>query len=399
MRIFKKKWFFVYLMVFTGLIGPGGIVFGAGPTTTSAPASPYDLQDYLPKVLQDADDMVKQKRADAALRYLSDIVDQYSRWVQGNPGRKTLLDDQLPKIYLKLAEVMSELGKPNELVIEAYRRVMSKSSMSCQEEQAKALAWLCGAEPIDKFRVDIKNLCENNKNDGITIILKAVKIVVARESADALPKYFQYIDAVVNQINDPVTFVRGLHEALGQNEMARRTLMAFCRDKPKLYAYAADHFYQQGNYKEAGFMYKDLAARSGLEAEKSQYQFLAFKSQINQWESEKALSELEGFINKYKKDSGTMGKLIPQATMSKGMCLLQMGETEQALATFANLAKEYPGVPEAPGALFFNGYCKVLDGRFAEATEVLKRVVKTYPGNAYADRANNLLTRLGKMKE
>jgi len=94
-----------------------------------------------------------------------------------------------------------------------------------------------------------------------------------------------------------------------------------------------------------------------------------------------------------------MGKLIPQATMSKGMCLLQMGETEQALATFENLAKEYPGVPEAPGALFFNGYCKVLDGRFDEATEVLKRVVKTYPGNAYADRANNLLTRLGKMKE
>jgi TolA-binding protein len=85
--------------------------------------------------------------------------------------------------------------------------------------------------------------------------------------------------------------------------------------------------------------------------------------------------------------------------MLKGQAYIQLGDTDRAKEEFLTLMIEYPEVKEAPEAIFFMGYCYMLQSKFGEAAETLNLVMKDYPDSSYIDKARSNVSRIKSMTE
>jgi len=77
------------------------------------------------------------------------------------------------------------------------------------------------------------------------------------------------------------------------------------------------------------------------------------------------------------------------------MLLFMAGDYSAALEAVDELARDFTGNPDLPGALYWIAERYDRESRFEQASRIYLKIAQNYPGNSYAGRANSRLAELG----
>jgi tetratricopeptide (TPR) repeat protein len=111
-------------------------------------------------------------------------------------------------------------------------------------------------------------------------------------------------------------------------------------------------------------------------------------------EAAAVISHLDDYLkDEVPGDSELAGKAITL----KGQAYIQLAESAQAIACFKKVIEEYPQYPSTSQAMFFLGYCYLMQNDFEQARQTLESLVAKYPGCDYEVQARSLLERIAEM--
>ncbi len=300
------------------------------------------------------------------------------------------------RLYFMLAKAKESSGAPADEVSAAYcdpARLSVKSP-----NYALAALWLRHNRGAAKFAEIVRQSIRNTNNASLAVGASASNFEIEGDWA----AFEEFLDIVFSEVDDVTLCARNVGENLRKRGSWAGRFANYSRNKPELSQYLvaeqdkiAKQAAQKRDFLKAAEICRAVLARCDGD-QKAQYELRVCEYVFRSGQCEKALAEIERFIDTYRIIN--RDKVI-QATLLKGRTYLQMNDTNRAADVFLDLMVDYPEAKKAPQANFFIGYCSMLQGNFDEARETLGFVVKDYPNSAYASKAKLCLRRIDKMAD
>ena len=111
-------------------------------------------------------------------------------------------------------------------------------------------------------------------------------------------------------------------------------------------------------------------------------------------DSETVLSHLEDFLAS---SISNKSEVAGMAITLKGKVYIQGADLDKAMACFREVIEQYPQYSSTSQAMFFLGYCYVMQNDLVHAKEVLESMLDRYPYTEYGKQAKGLLARIESM--
>ena len=170
------------------------------------------------------------------------------------------------------------------------------------------------------------------------------------------------------------------------------------KEMEDIYYYYAYTYYQVGEYLVAAYHFKTFASTypSNPHAEECLfmnakcYSILSPQEELEQSYTEKAISELQLFVNEYPSSTylatanqmiDDMRQKLEQKAFAGGELYFKMGKYRAASVTFQNMLKEYPDSPEAERAMFLivkSNYLYALNSITTKQKERYQNTIDSY---------------------
>lgn len=115
-------------------------------------------------------------------------------------------------------------------------------------------------------------------------------------------------------------------------------------------------------------------------------EFNAITNVYNKKDYAAALTGYDGFLKKYANTP-----YASKAQFWKGMCVLQMGKTEEAIVEFDKVRKNYPQSDKVPSSLLYKAKAYQKLGQTDRTLQILREIIDNYPMTPEADQAKKLL--------
>ena len=341
------------------------------------------LQELI-EVARKSEALIEAQKPKEAIVFLENKIVDYEQWREKSPD-DTILSYELLSTnpYFLLAKAKEAAGAPTQDV--------TASSVS-------ALLWLFENIPT---------------KDYIAVAEKSVHNSVAPHNIYNIAKDFEssgnwaalrlFLDAVFSKVDTAAVYARAITMGLKEDGVWAEKFWQYCRNKPELTEYVIEEYKKlaqkslgQQRFLKAAEIYRDIVNQCGPDQDRAVYELKACECTFNSGQYEHAISELNSFI-KTRKASHPV--LVTRTIMLKGQAYVHLEDINRALDAFFTLMIEYPESKQAPKASYLIGYCKMLQGRFEEATEAFNIVVQEYPKSASASEASLYLTRIKNMTE
>ncbi|UCG48673.1 MAG: tetratricopeptide repeat protein [Phycisphaerales bacterium] len=300
------------------------------------------------------------------------------------------------KLYFMLAKAKESSKAPADEVSAAYSGSACLSVKS--PNYALSALWLRRNRGTGEFAKIVRQSIRNTENASLAVGASVRDFEVEGDWA----AFEEFLDIVFSEVDDVTLCARTVCESLRRRGSWAGKFATYSRNKPELSQYLvaeqdklAKQAARNGDFLKAAEICRGLLPRCDAD-QKAQYELQVCEYVFRSGQCEKAIAEIQGFIDKYRL---TNRDKVIQATLLKGRTYLQMNDTNRAADIFLDLMVDYPEAKKAPQANFFIGYCSMLQGNFEEAREALEFVVKDYPKSTYASKAKLCLRRMDKMAD
>jgi TolA-binding protein len=343
----------------------------------------------------------QSSRTESPLQVVSFIekkIAEYNKWKEENPNEINPAFERLScEQYFLLAKAKEAAKAPVEELVEAYKQ--SVSQLQFRPNYVPALLWLHKNIAADDF-IDTVKKSVRNVNGTIDNLYR---IAMDFESSKNWDAFELYLDAVFSEINNSESFAAAMAAGLRKNGSWAKNFSRYVRNKPQLGRYyfevrekRALEKMAQEDFSEAAEIYRDITDQCKSEKDKAAYKFKACECIFEGGEYNRALSELDDLIS----DKSYVDEdLFAKAMLMKGRIFIQLGEINRASETFSRLVKEHPQTPHVPEAVFFIGYCYMLQGKYKQAAEAMDLVIKNYPRSSFANKAHLCIARMKELKD
>lgn len=176
---------------------------------------------------------------------------------------------------------------------------------------------------------------------------------------------------------------------LEKKDIWLRKFVTYLRDKTNLIKFylktgekLAESYVQQGYYSKAVQLYQEMAERSKVN--EAVYKLKICQSTMCMGQYDKAISEIENFVNSYKVSHDL---LVKKSLMMKGQIYVQLGQLNNAIDTFELVQINSQEGNTLTEAIFFIGYCNMLQGKKTEATDYFNSVLEGSSNSEYVSKA------------
>ncbi len=346
-------------------------------------------------LVQEAEKALAEKEPKDAVAFIAQKIAEYKRLQEKNPaGAGDTTAILSARLQFALAQAQEESGTARDQVLSTYRE---SALQSCKAPNyVPALVWLFqnmpAADYTDVVRRSMQPALGSSGNIG--------RIVANFEIAGHWNAFKLFLDATIPHADDVTAFAEMVAKNLQADGVWSKKFGQYCRGKAALQPYVikdseklAVEAVAQSSFAKAAELYRDIAGRCRPD-QKMGYELKICECLFSSGQSEKTVSETEGFIKKYKLLNRPM---VIQATLLKGRALLQHGQTDSASDVLLDLMIDYPEAKKAPEANFFVGYCSMLQKKYKEAGEMFDLVIRDYPDSTYASKARLCKRRIAKM--
>lgn len=358
---------------------------------------------YMAKLVQEAEAMVKKLEPQEAVAFLEKKITEYRQWKVNNLNSMGPSDKQLSSdVYFILAKAREAAGLPKQDVIAAYKQSVSRVLYRTNYVPA-ALLWLFKNIPAKDYVNVVEQFVRNTNVPSYNIH----HITKQFESHGNWNAFRLFLNGVFSTVESPgrraYLYAKVIGKSLKEDGVWAVKFEEYCRDRPELTTYffsrheeIAGKYIAQQDFGKAAEIYRNIVSNCGPNQRKTIYELKVCECLFSDGQYDSAINEIDSFI---KDNKATNKGLVCKATMLKGQAYVHLGDVDRAVDTFLTLIVEHPNADQGAEANFFIGYCYMLQGKFYEATEAFNLVVKDFPQNEYASRANSYLIRIKNMTE
>jgi tetratricopeptide (TPR) repeat protein len=343
--------------------------------------------------LREAKRILRDKNPQKVITLITMTITQYEQWQEKNPNdvksiHKTLISD----LYFLLARAQEAADVPIQDVIETYKHSISQATF--RPNYVFTLLWLFTHIPaIDYINVIRESIADNS---GISANLD--QIAENFESSGNWVAFKFFLDAVFSEVNDSTPIAQNIAAGLMEDGSWSNNFLRYANNNPKLQQYYFKNSEQlalekiiQNDFKGAADLYRDIVSQFCTEHEKLDYELKILEFTLKQGKYEALISGLNNYISKNNSiDDG----LIAKANVLKGQAYIQLNEIDRACDTFSLVVKEYPETAWTPEAVFFIGYCHMLQGKHIQAEKTFNIFIDQYSYSPYARKASLCLAKL-----
>ncbi|MHC4645629.1 MAG: LamG-like jellyroll fold domain-containing protein [Planctomycetota bacterium] len=357
-------------------------------------------------ITANAQRMVSEGKLKAGTELLQQHLAEYDRWQQehrydaavegdGNVPRICSQPDSLPEIYFQLGQMREAAAAPKMDIADAYSKTFASSPSDYTPEQTLALIWLLDNECPRQYTQIINSLAQDS-DPGEPLATIVSNLYRWFELKDNWPGFERLLDTLFTEAKSPSEWMIFVESRLKNTTsrwakkyaeyLDRNSRLKFDKD-----CALADKYAAHEEYSKAAELYRDILLRCGPKDDKRAFEYRLCKYLFSAGKYRKAASQLDGFIARNKT---TNRELVEQAMLMKAQIQIQLGEYDKATDGCFTLMMEYPETEQVAEASFLMGYCRMLQGDFAEATEAFNIVVRDYPQSGHANKARLYLTRI-----
>lgn len=350
--------------------------------------------DYLKDVIAQAEIMVHQQKAKAAVRFLELNLDAYEQWREKHPFDNVVAEDRLPGIYFQLAKAKETVGAPKRDIADTYSRTFSPSRFEYTQEQTAALIWLLENESTNEYTAIINSCTQDgeNKEPFANVVNNTCKhFELEKDRA----KFERFLDTLFIQARHPFDWATFVESCLSDKTSRwAQEYYKYLENRPKLrfgWDWVAEKHVSNGDFRKAGQIYQEIIKIHDVQQNKSILQFRLCRCLFYGGEYTNAISALDSFIA----DNKVVNKnTVKEAMLIKGRAYLHLGQIDEAKENFIALMSEYPEPKNSVEPNFYTGYCHMQQGKFKPAAEVFDRIIEDYPDDLYASKARMCITRI-----
>jgi len=329
-----------------------------------------------------------------AIKVLDNEIVKYKKWKQGKysgqiPLRYELLSSEL---YFMLAKTKELMNLPKDNVVEAYKKAASRLLRG--PSFASAFLWLYQNASKNEYTDTVRKFICNPHVQPRHFRHVAENF----ESAGNWSAFESFLDVLFIKVEKPTDYSVTLSKGL--SDTWRQKFLEHLKEKPKLteclikqYSYEADNKIAQQDFVKAIKIYDRILDKCES-AQKANYQLKKYECMLHTEEHDILISNLETLINN---KTSLPEDLVAKAMAMKGRTYMQLGNLKKAMDTFSFVTTEYPASEQAPEALYFIGYCSMLQSEFDKAIEVFGKFIEVYPDSLYVSKAREHLKRMYDM--
>jgi tetratricopeptide (TPR) repeat protein len=344
--------------------------------------------------LREAKRILREQNPQKVITLIEKTITQYEQWRDKNPNdvksvHKTLISD----LYYLLARAREAADVPIQDIIETYKQ--SISQIKFRPNYVPALLWLFKHMPASDYINIIRGSIDNNDISG-----NLDEIAEDFESSGNWVAFKFFLDAVFSEVNDSTLLAQDIAAGLMEDGSWSDNFLRYANNNPKLQQYYFKNSEQlamekmiQNDFYGAADLYRDIVSQCSSERGDLIYKLKIYECILNQGKYDTAISELSDYIRKY---NSIDNSLIAKAIVLKGQAYIQLNEIERACDAFSLIIKEYPGTEWTPEAVFFVGYCYMLQGKHVQAQKTFNIVIDRYSYSPYARKASLCLAKIIK---
>jgi tetratricopeptide (TPR) repeat protein len=357
------------------------------------PASPELVWE-----VQRAKAITEREASKEAIALLEKTIKEFGSLKKMNTNEIGLQHRQLlSELHFLLAKAREAAGAPTQSIIAAYEQSVLQSEYV--PHYVPTLLWLFKNASASDYTDAIKKTVGDSYNalDYLPHIVKDF------ESSNDWSAFKVFLDIVFSEVGDSTLFGKSIADGLKEGGLWAGNFSKYARENPKLRRYVIGEYEEraeksvaQRRYRKAAEIYLDIMNQWATDQDRPIYQLKIFECFLGNGEYDRALSELDDFINNRESINRDF---VARALVLKGRTYIQLGEIEHARDAFLKVLREYPETESAPGATFFIGYSSMLKSDFNQATKAFSALLKDFPGSRYADRARSYLIRIRNMTE
>ncbi len=344
--------------------------------------------------------LLSKEEPKTAIRFLEGSLAGYSRWRQKHPYHDTIVEDNLPEIYFRLAGGREAIGAPKKDVADAYSGVFAPSSSEYIAERSTALTWLLENERASEYTSIIRSWTKGLEfKDPFPDVVESVcREFELNENWD---KYERFLDALFAESRHPSDWAALVASCLGdrKGEAAKRYFDCLNRQSRLKFfgeGMLAEECMANNKFGQAAGLYGDILKRCGPEDDKGAFEVQLCKCLFNQGEYGAATSMLDAVVAEARTTHRTRAQ---QAMLMKGQTHVHLGQLDKALESYFTLMMEYPETENLAEIQFFIGYCYMLQAKFKTAREVFDCLIENHMSGPYVGQARMCVTRIQGMIE
>ncbi len=339
---------------------------------------------------------LKQQKPEAAIELIRRKIAECRQVVEEDPDcPETYYRLVTGRLYFHLATGLEASGAASDAVAEAYR-LSAVTSME-SEYSVSALLWLYKHRSVQDY-ADAAAAATSNSIDSGAYLHKVAKEF---ESNGSWSAFKLFLDATLPQIDDATAWARAITKGLEQNGVWANSFRRYCLTKTQLAPYImqeyermAEDCLKRDEFFKAAEAYREIIALCPPERRMA-YEFKLGKCMFQGGDYAGAILSLDEFIEDYKTIDR---KTVLEAIILKGRAYLQSNDTERASEVFLGLTVNYPEATNVPEAIFFIGYCNILQGNLEAAKEAFEILKKDYPDSVFSSKANLFHSRIAEVK-
>jgi outer membrane protein assembly factor BamD (BamD/ComL family) len=352
----------------------------------------------LTEELHKARSIAEKQGTQEVIVFLEKKIAEYGLWKEKNTNNIDVRHELFSsECYFMLAKAKEAVNAPTMDIATAYKHSISQQILS--RNYVPALLWLFSNIPereyIDAIKTSLHN-CRDMPND-LTRIAKDF------ESSGNWAAFELFCDTVFSEADDKTSYVIAIASDLRKNDLWAENFLRYAQSKSQLTQYViaiyekhAQEEIAKNKFPRAAEIYREIVNQCSPAQDKTTYELKVCECIFESGEYNRALSELDNFINNNK---SVNEDLVTKAMLLKGQVYLQLSKIDRAYDIFTKLKREYPKTKRATGAGFYIGYCNMLQSKYKEAAEALNRVVRDCPQDPYANKARLCLAKIKRVTE